>query len=75
MNNKQKKNYIKQSIENLEREMVSCEVQAWVFQKEVDNPIHITVESAKSSLETYKERIQYLKENIDAYNLFIEQML
>ena len=45
------KKHLQQLIKNQEIQLVDAEVQAWIFQKEVDHPMNIGLKEAKDNLQ------------------------
>ena len=62
-----KKKYVKELIHSTERELVNCEVQCWVYQREVNNPTSISKAEAEESLKTYQKQCGHLKVRIEVY--------
>ena len=71
---KKQKRYLKQLVESVEREIVNCSVQLFIYEKELNEPVHIGKEQARQGIDTYKQRLKNLNANLAAYTLYVAEI-
>lgn len=64
---------LKQIISDFKKELMNAKVQEYIYMREVIDPVHIGKQKAEEGVAMYQKRAQYLKENIQAVQMYCEE--
>lgn len=64
---------LKQIISDFKKQLMEAKVQEFIYMREVINPVNIGKQKAEEGVAIYQKRGQYLKENIQAVQMYCEE--
>ena len=67
--------HILEIIKQKEKDLVSSMVQAWVYQREVNQPTNIGLIQAQQNLDQHRKHEMYLKDQIDLLKNYAWEVL
>lgn len=73
MSPKKTEDLIYELIHDKEKELASCVVQEWIYQREAADPKNITKAKAMDGLAIYQTRIKSLEQHIEILKLYLKE--